>query len=183
MRLVMIINWFITVALIFLGAFIGESIDYPWRFAFIATLIIFAIIIQFLLNGLQSTNNELTQEKAKLSALLIKKGNQSDILQCAFYLKNYGARLRKAHRYNLDILINSHVPLLNNLELKLFSDKEINVYVNNQTISSRVFAKKYEYILGSCLMESLENKHFRFSIDVEFITDGTQLLMIEADNQ
>lgn len=181
MRLIMVINWFITVVLISLGAFLGGSLESPLQFAFIVTLIVFAVIIQYLLTSLQGKENDLIQERAKVSALLIKKGDMG-LLQCGFFLRNYGVRIKKSHFYTLDIIINSQIQLQNNLEIRLVTDREWNVRANDQLIISGVFAGKFEYILNS-QSETIENKHFRLSVEVEFLTDGLHTFIIETKNQ
>ena len=184
MQFTTIINIFITVALTLIGIILGGTLSNPLHVFWLSVLILFAVIIQMLNNKVQKQKAELKSERAKVSAFLIRKDNSSQpsVIQCSFYPNNNGAKILKKRRVSVDIYTNSSIMLQSNPELKFTIDKQCNIYINNQSLNCIKYAGKYDFYLKNALVNSWENKYFKYSFEIEFHNIGEHIFKIEASN-
>ncbi|WP_156111424.1 hypothetical protein [Pontibacillus halophilus] len=136
------------------------------------------------INKIQDKDSELNIERAKMSAFLIRKdtNNQHSAIQCSFYPKNNGGKILKNRRVSVDIYTNSTVNLASHPEVKLTLDKECSIYINNQPLNSVLYAGRYDYYLRNSLLNSLEDRYFKYSFEIEFHNIGEHIFKIETSN-
>lgn len=183
MQLTTVINILITSALVVLGSVLGGHFDKPLHLFWLSILIVYAVIIQFQYNKLCSQELDLKAERDKISAFFLTKStNSNNVLQCTFYPRNNGAIIVKNRRIVIDVYISSATNLPNAPELKINTNKECKVFINNQQVSTNMYAGKYNFYLRQSLNSSWEDKYFRYSFEIEFERDGDYLFNIEANN-
>ena len=183
MRLHTIINIIITALLVILGSILGGSYKNSLHLFWLSVLIILAVIIQFLLNTIQSQNAQIKAEKGKISAFLLRRdGANTSLFQCSIYPKNFGGRIIKDRVVPIELYINSSIGLTNPLEIKLSTNKNCIIKVNGQNINSTRYANLNNFILNNCMSTELENKYFEYSFEVEFKESGEYIFNVEANN-
>lgn len=82
----------------------------------------------------------------------------------------------------IDVQVNSPIPLTSAPEIKLITDKEWNVLCQHQSFIPRKYAGRFEYFLDKPLLQCIDNKHFKYSFDVKFSTPDTYHFKMVLDN-
>lgn len=138
------INIFFGLLLLIIGTFLGDGYKNSLYFYWLLTVAVLVLLGDFLINSLQSTSSELELYKSKVTTLTILKGNGGNPVQISILPKN---SLRKDREEQINIYATFSIPINENPDIKLITDNEWIIKVNNQRVDNRKYAGKYDYIL------------------------------------
>ncbi|MGD6967827.1 hypothetical protein ACQCVP_15485 [Rossellomorea vietnamensis] len=183
MRSTTVINIIITAVLIILGSILGGSYTNGLHLFWLSVLIIYAVVIQFLYNIILIQNNELKAERDKVSAFFLRRNsNNQSYMQCSFFPKNNGSRIVKNRLTAMEIYVTSTMTLQTIPDVKISVNKECRILINHQNVNATIFAGERNFYLQNALVSNLENKYFKYSFDMEFISGGDYIINVEANN-
>lgn len=184
MRLKTVINIFITFSLIILGALLGDGYKDRLYLLWLLSLILYALIIEYLLNKNSDLEVTITEAEGKVSALTITKNtHQNDgVLQASFFPKSVEEPIYSNEVFTIELYLTSIIELNRVPDLKLITENEWKVYNGQQEISFINYAERFEYNIGQPVILNRENKYIKYSFDVEISTPGVQKFYILFNN-
>lgn len=171
-----LINIIFGLLLLIIGTFLGDAYRNSLYLYWLLALSILVLLGDFLINSLQSANSELELYKNKVTTLSILKGNGGNPVQISILPKN---SLRKNREEQIEIYATFSIPLNESPDIKLITDDEWKIKINNQQVNNRKYAGKYEYILSNSLISNVQSSFVKFSFFVNFDTIGDHKFSVE----
>ncbi|MCY7500673.1 hypothetical protein P9384_02430 [Bacillus pumilus] len=183
MRFKTILNILIPLSLALLGTFLGDGYKDPLYFYGLIVLLIYAFIIDRINRSKEEVENQLKEAKDQISALIItKNGDYNPGIQCSFYPRISNNQMGVEQNIQIDVLVNSTTFLTSAPEIKLITEKQWNVSSQHQKFEPRKYGGKFEYFLDKPLLQYIDNKHFKYSFDVQFSRADTYLFTMVLNN-
>ncbi|WGD65590.1 hypothetical protein P5630_11715 [Bacillus subtilis] len=183
MRSTLVINIITALSFGVLGAFLGDGYKNPLYFYWLIVLFVYVIFVDVLNRSKEDLDKQLSEAKDQITALTITKNEKSDsVIQCSFYPRITNGTMESEKLIQIDVQVNSLIPLTSAPEIKLITDKEWNVLCQHQSFIPRKYAGRFEYLLDKPLLQCIDNKHFKYSFDVKFSTSDTYHFKMVLDN-
>lgn len=186
-----LINVFALLTIGVVGSILGGEYENPLHLTFLAIVILYAIIVDFLIRdkdsaiqSLTTASNELSQTKLKLSQLLIQSNQHGENRMYLAVAPTTGGVISCSIPTELHIVINTPFGIDPSPDIRLVTKERWGkVKVDGMQIFEREFANNYEYTISTANRACFHNtadKFFLLVLDVEFIRPGIYDYSLEA---
>lgn len=175
-------QWFsiiLQILVLLIGSLLAEGYKNPLYLYWLLVMAVLVICSQTLISNLIKTRGELSNYKSKISAFSTVKENANSNVQIAVFPDR---KILKGQEVKLEVFLSSIFPLTSKPDIKLITEEEWYITIDNQPQLGKRYAGNYEYVLYNPHYEIREDKFVKFYFFIKISSHGDKNFMVEYND-